>query len=255
MKLKEWYPWYNWIKQTLGLSMEEDQKSAWLLSQLIKGKALHPKILREKIQGKTVVIFGAGPSLEEDLWKILETEFYNKCVLVAADGATSALLNFGVVPQLVVTDLDGKISDLAKAQKMGSVLVIHAHGDNMDVLRKTVPKFGKVLGTTQVKPVKRVYNFGGFTDGDRSIFLSEKFGAKKIVLAGMDFGVVVGKYSKPDFKSNFKASTFKRKKLQIAKKLIEWFTTQTKTEILNLTSSGEKIRGVKNIDYSYLVKI
>lgn len=32
-----------------------------------------------------------------------------------------------------------------------------------------------------------VYNFGGFTDGDRAVFLAEALGASLIVVAGMDF--------------------------------------------------------------------
>ena len=39
-------------------------------------------------------------------------------------------------------------------------------------------------------------NFGGFTDGDRCVFLAEYFNASKIVLIGMDFGQEIGKYSK-----------------------------------------------------------
>ena len=41
-------------------------------------------------------------------------------------------------------------------------------------------------------PVKNVYNFGGFTDGDRSVFWAEEFGAKEIILIGMDFGIHIG---------------------------------------------------------------
>ncbi len=255
MKLKDWWPWYKKIEKILGLKEEEDQKSTFLLDKLIVGKALTPNTLKEKVHGKTVMIFGAGPSLKEDLWSIMETKLYRKCVLIAADGATTALLENGLIPNLIVTDLDGKISDLLKAEKKGSILVVHAHGDNMGVLKKVVPKLHRVLGTTQVKPTSRVYNFGGFTDGDRSVFLAENLGAKRIVLAGMDLGKTVGKYSKPNLKSNVKASNIKLKKLQIAKQLLEWFSSWTKAETLNITSHGEKIRGIKKINYKELVRI
>ena len=42
----------------------------------------------------------------------------------------------------------------------------------------------------------KVHNFGGFTDGDRCVFLANHFKAKKIILLGMDFGTRIGKYSK-----------------------------------------------------------
>ncbi len=255
MRLQEWWFWYDKIVKTLKLDREKDQESTFLLSKLIVGKALTPNVLRAKIHGKNVLVFGAGPSLEEDLWNVIETGFYGKCTLVTADGATSALLERGIVPHVVVTDLDGKIPDLVKAQKQGSVLVVHAHGDNIETLKRIVPKLNKILGTTQVKPVPRVYNFGGFTDGDRCVFLAENFDAKKIILAGMDFGNMVGKYSKPNVGKDLEISPFKRKKLQIAKRLLEWLSSWAKVEILNLTSHGENIRGIKKVGYKQLVKL
>ena len=43
-------------------------------------------------------------------------------------------------------------------------------------------------------PTNNVYNFGGFTDGDRSVFLAEELGASQIILVGMDLGNKIGKY-------------------------------------------------------------
>ena len=255
MRLKDWWEWYKKIVDILGLNMEEDQKSAWLLDKLIAGKALTPTTIKEKVQNKNVIVFGAGPSLKEDLLKIIGVGLNHKCVLVAADGATTALLEEGLTPNLIVTDLDGKISDLVRAEKKGSIVVVHAHGDNMDVLKRVVPRFCRVLGTTQAKPTPRVYNFGGFTDGDRAVFLVGCLGASRIVLAGMDLGKTVGKYSKPNLKGNVKASDFKLKKLQIAKQLLEWFSGWSKSEILNLTSHGEKIRGIRRVDCKSLLKL
>ena len=59
-----------------------------------------------------------------------------------------------------------------------------------------VRKFSNVIGSTQTKSFGKMENFGGFTDGDRCVFLAEYFNAKKIVLIGMDFGREIGKYSK-----------------------------------------------------------
>ena len=49
-----------------------------------------------------------------------------------------------------------------------------------------------VIGTTQIEPISDVYNFGGFTDGDRAVFLAEHFGAKEIELVGFDFEAAEG---------------------------------------------------------------
>ena len=117
---------------------------------------------------------------------------------IAANGATSALLKNNVLPEIIVTDLDGKVSDQLLANSRGSITIIHAHGDNIDNIKKFVLEFkGYIVGTTQIdpKPYENIHNFGGFTDGDRAVYLADYFHAKKIYLLGFDFGGEVGKYS------------------------------------------------------------
>ena len=58
-----------------------------------------------------------------------------------------------------------------------------------------VKKMKNCIGTTQTNPFNKVQNFGGFTDGDRGVFLASYFNAKKIILFGMDFGNQIGKFS------------------------------------------------------------
>ncbi|GIS96634.1 MAG: hypothetical protein CM1200mP23_4400 [Nitrososphaerota archaeon] len=71
---------------------------------------------------------------------------------------------------------------------------------------------------TQTKPIRKINNFGGFTDGDRCVFLADYFKAKKKILLGMDFGTRIGKYSK----SKVENRTTKIAKLRRGKKLLEW---------------------------------
>ena len=73
-------------------------------------------------------------------------------IFIAADGATSVLLKAGVVPEIIVTDLDGCMDDILRANQMGSIVVVHAHGDNQDLLREYVPQLRNVIGTTQTRP-------------------------------------------------------------------------------------------------------
>jgi len=112
-----------------------------------------------------------------------------------ADGATRAIIENGLKPDIVVTDLDGDIKSLKKVGRTNTLMVVHAHGDNTDKIH-LVKNFKNCVGTTQTKPAGRIHNFGGFTDGDRCVFLANHFKAKKIILLGMDFGTRIGKYSK-----------------------------------------------------------
>ena len=41
-------------------------------------------------------------------------------VIIAADGATTRLLSAGVLPSVIVTDLDGILSDILAANERGS---------------------------------------------------------------------------------------------------------------------------------------
>jgi uncharacterized Rossmann fold enzyme len=50
-----------------------------------------------------------------------------------------------------------------------------------------VPRFsGPIVATAQSAPLPRVYNFGGFTDGDRAVFAADALGAAEIRILGFD---------------------------------------------------------------------
>lgn len=236
MKFADWFPYYQGIRADFGYSTEKDQEAAKILSEMIKKKALDPKILQHKIKGKNVIVVGAGPSLEDE--KVLKYIKKNKkFVKIAADSAVQFLIENKIKPDIVVTDLDGNSKFLQKAEKNGAILVVHAHGDNTDILKKLVPKFRKLVGSTQVAPVENVHNFGGFTDGDRSVFLAEEFGAKKIVLVGMDFGNNIGKYSKEKVKD----PELKKQKMQAGKRLLEMLAKQSRSQLVD--TAQKPIRG------------
>ncbi|HEX6293711.1 MAG TPA: 6-hydroxymethylpterin diphosphokinase MptE-like protein [Nitrososphaeraceae archaeon] len=236
MQFVTWFPYYQDIRKKMGYSTEEDQKAAYILSNLIKRKFLDPKILDKKIRGKQILIIGAGPNLD------LYTSFIKKnrsFVKIVANGAVKFLIENNIKPDIVVTDLDGDIRFLVKAEKLGAIMVVHSHSDNVDLMRNYIPKFRKIIGTTQVMPVEHVYNFGGFTDGDRCVFLAEEFGAKDIVLVGMLFDDSIGPYSK-EIINNVKV---KREKLQIAKRLLQVLAKNTKSNLFD--TSKKPIIGFK----------
>jgi uncharacterized Rossmann fold enzyme len=113
----------------------------------------------------------------------------------------------------------------------------------MENLEKHVPKFGKVIGTTQVMPADNVYNFGGFTDGDRSVFLAEEMKAKSITLVGMDFDNTPRKFSSD--KDVDIDMDLKRRKLKFAKRLLEMLAKQSRSKLVN--KSATTIKGIKSL--------
>ncbi|WP_297458162.1 6-hydroxymethylpterin diphosphokinase MptE-like protein [Thermococcus sp.] len=228
MRWEDWKPFYERIVGEMGYSVEKDRKAAELLrALLLEGDDYILKEELAAIIGRRVYVFGAGPSLDRAL---KEFEFSDG-TLIAADGATSALLDAGILPDVIVTDLDGRIPDLKIANDRGSFMVVHAHGDNIEKMAIYVPLFSRILGTCQTEPLDIVYNFGGFTDGDRAVFLAEELGAREITLVGFDFGETVGKWSKPSLRDHSPVWETKRKKFAFARELLEWLEKNGRARI------------------------
>jgi len=185
MEFGEWEKYYSQILLDFGYDGAKDEESAGVLADISTGKNLGGiEDLKPLLVGKEVYVFGDGPSLKETVER-----YKFEGTLIAANGATSALMAKGMVPHIIVTDLDGNVDDQVAANENGAIVIILAHGDNIPALNEWVPKFnGKIMVTSQSAPVKHLLNFGGFTDGDRAVFLADHFGAKRIILVGFDFG-------------------------------------------------------------------
>ena len=219
MNYSDWNFIYEQIASDLKLNKEKDMLAARILNKMFdKIKMTSLGDLKKLIENKEVIVFGAGSSLESSIKKHKKEIFYK--IKISADGSTSALLENNIQPDIIVTDLDGKISDQIKSNNEGSIVVIHAHGDNIPVIEKHFFEFKeKIIGTTQIdpEPFENLYNFGGFTDGDRAVFIADFFNAKKIFLSGFDFDGSIGKYSFPTKKDK----NLKIKKLKWCKYLLE----------------------------------
>ena len=244
MDINEWEIWYNEILDDFGFSREGDEKTADLLDDILERKGcltiddLYNEIVYDKKRDSDkFIIFGAGPSLKKHI-ELIKNYNLNDYVLIAADGATTALLEEDIVPDIIATDVDGKISDLLTANANGAYFVIHGHGNNEENIEMWTDSFNKVLGTTQSIPVGNLYNFGGFTDGDRAMYLAIELGAKDMILAGMDFGTIVTKYSRPDIEGETgPADEIKTKKLIYAELLLQWILDNTDVNVINLMDS------------------
>ncbi|MBE0525962.1 MAG: DUF115 domain-containing protein [Candidatus Thorarchaeota archaeon] len=178
------------------------------------------EVLEQKISDKIVVICGAGPSLEKHVQTLKKRGDYHDLVFVAADGAVSLLLEQNCPCDIIATDLDGDLNHIKQATENGALCIVHGHGDNIDKILDMVPNLGHVLGSTQIELTERVFLWGGFTDGDRACYVVTAYSPRAVILAGMDFGGVVGKWSKPSHDSHYPASQRKRVKLEIAHELI-----------------------------------
>jgi len=234
MTIRGWKTQFKQIRKEFGYLEKDDLISAKKLDSLLKGKN-SKKQFQNMILGKTIFIIGAGPSLTKSLKYIKKSKNVTKIV---ADGAVRALLEKNIKPDILVTDLDGDLKSIEKIGKTKIPIIVHAHGDNYEKL-EIVKKFRNVVGSTQTKKIGKVENFGGFTDGDRCVFLAEYFNASKIILIGMDFGQKIGKYSKHriiDRKT-------KIKKLKFGKKIVEWIGTKSKADLF----STNRIKGYKII--------
>jgi len=240
MMISGWKKRYLLILKELNYSQKKDKQSAIILDSILKKTNTADKILK-LINGKTVFVIGSGPSLSNAIPKLKKLK---KSIKIAADSSLKPLVDNGIIPDIVVTDLDGDENTIKKIAKTKSIFVIHAHGDNIEKL-ELVKKIKNCIGTTQSNPFNKIQNFGGFTDGDRGVFLANYFGAKKIILFGMDFGNRIGKFSNTK-KADRK---IKLKKLEIGENLLIWLSTITKSELF---TTSKPIKGFKKISYKDL---
>ena len=216
---------YEGISEVLGLDRRKDEEARDILGSFLG--EFDSELIGSLIEDKGVVVFGCGPSLKHDYGKL--SDHLDEFILVSVDGSARLFMEEDVVPDIHVTDLDGDLASTLWVNNLGAVTIVHAHGDNSGKVKDIVPKLsGIVFGTTQVEPTLKTKNFGGFTDGDRAVYLVEHFKPSEILLAGMDFGEEIGEYSgeyDPELK---------RIKLGIGKELLDKLIKKSSTQITGI---------------------
>lgn len=234
LKDKEFSVKYKEIIEQLGFSEAEDIKSRDFLHDIFSQREYHLEnniLYLEKLFGKftNVLIFGGGPDAEYFVNYIHDNHDFKNLseivLVIAVDGITELLYENHIIPKMIFTDLDGILLEtINRPEFKNTSFIIHAHGDNINKIRtfrKFIAMSKYLIGTTQVESKIPIINHGGFTDGDRALFLIRNFVKKhhNVLIFGFDFGDIIGKYSKPHLMSDQKASSIKRRKLDIGVEL------------------------------------
>ena len=218
MRWSDWKPIYESIVDEFGYdrgrelaSMKAGAAASEHSAKVLKGSGAMDA-LRNRISDGCVVTGGAG-TLEMEMLALGKIMFWRDAAVVASDGSCETLDKMGLVPDVIVTDLDGNIEVERRMNRDGALIVVHFHGDNYERASSFISSLeGNAIVTTQAGQTKHTFNFGGFTDGDRAVLLCEEFGARKIMLAGFDYSrtIETGGNSK-----------LKLSKLGFAKRIIE----------------------------------
>ncbi len=251
-----WRDDYAWITRFLGIDESGDRSALKLLLESFDPRPCLVPELRRRFSGRVAIVIGASESVLVDLDRLIDLRhlWEGKAFLVAADTATPLLLSRGLVPDLVVTDLDGPVEALVKASRSGSNLFVHGHGDNVRTLREALPLLEeRAEPTTQVPmPQGHVHNFGGFTDGDRSAYVSVALGARAVLLLGMCLRCGVSPLSAVGKTAEGIWVERKRRKLVVAERMLrrlaEW-----RRDLL-LVDAGSMPSGVEGLRVEDLEK-
>ena len=182
----DWEPIYRRIAKEFRYDISEDEKGAKLLDSLLPTS---PDNVLERLErmfsGKGIIVTGGALKNSVQLPKGMDG--IQDLPLIATGSSVEVLLDAGINIDVVVTDLDKDVQAQVDACAKGATPVLHAHGDNIDLLKEWIPKFGKdILGTCQCEPTGQLVNFGGFTDGDRAVHMALSLGAERCILVGFD---------------------------------------------------------------------
>lgn len=233
MDYATWAPQYARIREAFGFPFDREEAAARRLKELLTPgrSSIGLAEISRRLARRTVVVVGLAPSAgAPPIWRLGPE---GAAAVVAADGATAPCLESGIVPDVVVTDLDGPVPSEVAANARGAILVVHAHGDNREAIERWVPEFsGPVFGSWAGPPDADLLDVGGFTDGDRAVFLAEHTGSARILLWGFDFEFAA--------EADPVERGVKLRKLAVAGELIGWLATRTRTPIERWASDGSR---------------
>lgn len=198
------------VRKHFGWSLEADMRSVTSMASIFCGpnpygnnqwspanRALTLNTLQDRILASQELIFVGAAVESKEIPKVKPkgTEY------IVADGAVGAFTG-KVAPLCVVSDFDGQ-PYLEEAMKHNIPLVLHAHGDNIDLWKHSFETWAAsshsppIVLTHQTPEVfDGIQNVGGFTDGDRAVCFAYWCGLQhsNIKFLGYDKNIV-GKWS------------------------------------------------------------
>ncbi len=199
------------IRSEFGWSLDKDLYVAkWLVNELVCSAPYRRSLLdlnttwdnirRELFSHSgSVAIVGAAVEIHE-----IEDAMKKGCRFIVADGSGEIFSDLedpkegwdSVIG--VVSDGDGG-TGLSLSIDNNIPMIIHAHGDNQESLRRLIPRVRDLpISITHQTPfsIDGMVNPGGFTDGDRAVCIVVSMGVSvsDIVLLGTRSDVV-GKFS------------------------------------------------------------
>ena len=206
-------------RASLGIDPVEDRRAAWLAEGLARShRALTCSVVEELLAARRVCIAAGGDCLDAHALR--------GCVIVAADSAAGVLLENGVRPDIVFTDLDGGWDALERASRT-ALMVVHAHGGNPWLLQEALTRYPRVSVTVQVPWSGIAWTSPGFTDGGRALLSAILAGAGEVIVTGWCPG------RPPHPLSGKRLDAWKRAKLRVAR--AEWRLAQGLAEALGVS--------------------
>ncbi len=180
MNFEAWEPVYESILSDFGYPRGGDERARDVLAEF----ATPFDFDRLDAAGDVVAVVGAAPSLPEEVDRVDGADR-----VFAASTAADVVREAGFTVDLMITDLDKNPGTARALTESGTPVAVHAHGDNLPVIEEWLPRLdlAHTIATTQASPVDAVYNFGGFTDGDRTAYLADELGAAELRFVGWDF--------------------------------------------------------------------
>ena len=234
MEYARWAPQYGRIAVAFGYPWEREEAAARLLRSLLPAESRTDPSgrCRARVARREAIVVGLAPGAGPPPLHLLAPTTPPR-VLLAADGAAAPCLAAGIVPDLIVTDLDGPVASEVTANARGALTVVHAHGDNGEALQKWVPQFnGELVGSWAGRPADDLIDPGGFTDGDRAAYLAEAAGATSILLWGFSFRQTEGLEGE--------ARVRKLRKLAFAEENLQLLAEQGRTPLLEWRPDGTR---------------
>jgi uncharacterized membrane-anchored protein len=127
--------------------------------------------LRTKIAKRHVLVVARGRGYHDDLRAIMPYIDEMRPVVIAVDGAADTLLRLGIIPHIIVGDMDSA-SD--RALKQGSELVVHVYPNSRSPGRDRLKQLGLEAVECQVPGISE----------DLALLLAYEKGAELIVIVG-----------------------------------------------------------------------